>query len=177
MQNLNLIFTFRRDNFSSIQYLNNTACEDTIQIFNLKGCNSLIKQIVEEIDNRWSHISTIDKTYIVSNVELLQDIYFILLSEKYLALGAKNNINVPNYNGIDSIYNAEQYYNIIKKALVNMEWLLFYLTKRVALSQFVEKLSNDAFDNTGTFRDAWLQMCEAWGNYSPENFEIIMQIE
>lgn len=168
-----LSFTFKRDDFTPREYLTKTV-NDKLNILSFRDCYSITNQI-KELANQYELVNE-GNVYIAHNIDFLKDLYFLLRNEKYLALGAQRNSDIPNYNGIDSIYTAEQYCNIIKNNLSNLEWLLFYLTGRIATAQMFEKISKECFDDTGTIRKEWIDMCEAWGNEEPHNFEIIFWI-
>lgn len=178
MQTAGLTFTFSQEGFKLSDYMTRICDEDKIDVFYLSGCWSLVAKIDELMlkDGLSKHIVDGQVCYEINEVDTLRELYFLLLEEYYLARGACVNSNFPNYNGICSKYSQDTYVTVVRGCMTDLEWLLFFMTKRIATAQFFEALSPDSFFN-GEVREQWLEMCENWGNATPTNFKIIFWIK
>ena len=157
--------TFKRENFTPKNYLFDTQEEDRINIIVLYKCWSLTAQI-EEVARKYS-LNNDGSIYIADNLDFLKEVYFILKEEYDLVKSDLRKFYSP--------YDKEDYCAIIKENIKNFEWLLFYLTGRIAVSQLFEQLSDKCYDFNSSKVD-WISMCEAWGNNKPESFETLFWI-
>lgn len=169
-QQSGLSFTFKR-NLTPAQYLSHTQ-GDLFNILYFQGCWSLTAKI-EDMARKFGlpHENSI---YLAKNLDFLEALYTLLISEKKLAEKA---LRTDGFCGISSIYSPSAYSNVIWNGVKNLEFLLHYLSDAVAASQLIEKVSDSCFDCTGSTRDDWISMCRAWGNDKSDNFEVIFWIK
>lgn len=165
-QLMSITMTFKRDNFSLQDYLFNTQDEDRINIITFYKCWSLAAQI-EEVARKYE-LQRENSIYKVNNIVFLKEVYFILKEEYDLVKsGIKKEVYSP--------WEIDDYCALIKDNIKNLEWLLFYLTGRIAVSQLFEQLSDKCY-NLSSSRVDWIAMCRAWGNTQPDNFETLFWI-
>lgn len=161
-----ITMTFKRDFSSPRSYLFDTQDEDRINIITFYKCWSLAAQI-EELARKYN-LAHDGSIYLANEVNFLKEVYFILREEYDLvSTGLKKEIYSP--------WETNEYCLMIKENIRNLEWLLFYLTGTIAVSQLFEQLSEKSYD-MGASRSDWIAMCQAWGNNKPSNFEILFWI-
>ena len=161
-----ITMTFKRDNFSLQDYLFNTQDEDRINIITFYKCWSLAAQI-EEVARKYE-LQHENSIYAAGNIDFLKEVYFILKEEYDLVKsGLKKEVYSP--------WETEDYCTFIEDNIKNLEWFLFYLTGRIAVSQLFQKLSEKCYSLTAGRTD-WIAMCRAWGNTYPDNFETLFWI-
>lgn len=165
-QLMSITMTFKREGFKPQDYLFNTQDEDRININTFYKCWSLAAKL-EELTRKYNLVHD-GSIYIANNIEFLKEVYFILKEEASLI---KSNLAKDVYTP----WSNEEYYNCLKDNIKNLEWLLFYLTGRIAVSQLFEQLSDKCY-TIGSSEVDWIAMCEAWGNNKPDNFEILFWI-
>lgn len=180
MHSADLFFTFNR-RFLPSKY-NGINSEDKINIFFLKNIPLVdkIQKITEkhQCTQEQSTIVTpeygdvIRKTYILDTansgvIEVLKDIYF-LFREEFELVKEKIKEN-PTF------LSNEQYCNNVHDVITNIEWILFYYTNVIAFSQMIQQFNGDNFLSE-PHRQNWIEMCKAWGNKTPKDFRLILNI-
>lgn len=166
MQILSITLTFDREGFTPSAYLNDTQREDRIEVVSLNRCWYLAAE-AEQMARKYDFTED-NQAFLITDVQFLIDFYFMLKEEI-----ARSNAGLPLKS--KTIWEADAYGKMLSGELKNLEWLLFYLTDRIAAAQLFEQLSPYCFESAET-RNNWLAMCEAWGNDKPDAFKIIFSV-
>lgn len=135
-----------------------------INILYFKGCWSLVAKI--ECLARQLGLKQKNNRYIV-DYQFLIELLHMLRSERH-------QIDEITCDGIYTTHSMNNYKSIISEGIKNLESLLFYINERIAASEMFFKLSDSCYFESE--RDMWIRMCKSWGNYKPNNFELIFWI-
>jgi hypothetical protein len=180
MHSADLFFTFNR-RFLPSKY-NSINSEDKINIFFLKNIPLVdeVQKIVErhQCTQEQSTIAMLEyenvirKTYILDTansgvIEVLKDIYFLFRKEFELV---KEKIKEN-----PTFLSNEQYCDNVHDLITNIEWILFYYTNVIAFSQMIQQFNINNFLSE-SHRQDWIEMCKAWGNKTPKDFRLILNI-
>lgn len=172
-QLMGITLTFKRDNLMPRNYLFDIQEEDRITIMNFYKCWSLAAQI-EDFAREYGLLHE-DSIYVANNLKFLERVYFILKDEYNLV---QESLKTNNEFLVEKIYTPltmQEYSAYLKDNMKNLEWLLFYFSGRIALSQLFEKLPEKCF-SLDSSRAPWTAMCKHWGNKKPEDFEVLFWI-
>lgn len=166
-QIVSITLTFNREGFSPFDYITSVAREDCIEIFSLNRCWSIAADL-ERLARNYNFENQ-NSFYIVDNIEFLKEVYLRVRGEmKLIKAGLKSTDG-------NTIWNKETYYQMLSEESRNLEWLLFFLTGRIAAAQMFEQLMDSCYIH-GSKKNEWISMCEAWGNEKPEKFAILFSI-
>lgn len=164
-QQMGVSFTFKRDGFTPAQYFTDTQ-EDLFDVVYLRGAWSLSAKI-ENLARKYEFENE-NGYYTISSFGFLKELLYILRDEK-------KKIDETTCDGIYTTYSLSSYRDLISANIKDLEWLLFYLTGRIAASEFFKQLSVPCFQGLSR-REDWVSMCKAWGNAPASDFKLIFWI-
>lgn len=170
MQHTWLTLTFQREDLS-IKELINATVGDSLDVCFFGGCWSLTAKIEQAL--RGYAYEHEEGYYRIKDVAFLTKLYQILSNEKRLALECAEHSR--QLGVICAACEWPNYVKMLESNLKDLEWLLLWIEHRIAMSQMITQLNDSCFNAAS--RETWMNMCRAWGNYSSDNFDIILWIE
>jgi hypothetical protein len=110
---------------------------DEFDVMYMRKCYS-IRNKIKDIVERHKVWHDGDWEYDVTNIDIIKEIYLELCKEE-------DNCKKKDYN-FDSIWDINDYKEIIYRGKNNLEWLLFWMQGIISFEQMLDKLNINYYD-------------------------------